>query len=324
MVTKYKDQSMASFFNFVMRETMKNIIYSLLITTMMASCGDAPEEYSDSDTNSSSSNKLHYIDISNARSVFISSSNSNSRSSSKEYGGKAEDKIFKITDAGIEEVKFLDSDNKTHTITKSPIAIDVVDEDYIIFSFGSSIDNPTSCYLTNKETGLVYQLGVSLHEDTSEAKCPLPQSNNSKDKKILTDNNSNLYYRSYGCGDGSCYIINKVNYSDPKNIVHEQITNKESVHNFVVDYKGNISYNELSWIGFDGEIKYNNTDVNLTSGYYKLYQEDKLILFDPMGNGKYLIDNGKELVTKELTKTLLISFLLEVKCKHTFECLTEK
>ena len=86
---------MASFFNFVMRETMKNIIYSLLITTMMASCGDAPEEYSDSDTNSSSSNKLHYIDISNARSVFISSSNSNSRSSSKEYGGKAEDQIFK-------------------------------------------------------------------------------------------------------------------------------------------------------------------------------------------------------------------------------------
>ena len=76
----------------------------------------------------------------------------------------------------------------------------------------------------------------------------------------------------------------------------------------------------MFWIGFDGEIKYNDTDVNLTSGYYKLYQDDKLIIFDPMGNDKYIIDNGEELVTKELTNSLLIDFLLEIKCNHTFEC----
>ena len=79
----------------------------------------------------------------------------------------------------------------------------------------------------------------------------------------------------------------------------------------------------MFWIGFDGDIKYNNTDVNLTSGHYKLYLDDKLIIFDPMGNDKYIIDNGEELVTKELTNSLLIDFLLEIKCKHTFECLTQ-
>jgi hypothetical protein len=39
-----------------------------------------------------------------------------------------------------------------------------------------------------------------------------------------------------------------------------------------------------------------------------------------MGNGKYIIDNGEEVVTKELTSSLLIEFLLAIKCKHTFEC----
>ena len=42
-----------------------------------------------------------------------------------------------------------------------------------------------------------------------------------------------------------------------------------------------------------------------------------------MGNGKYIIDNGEELVTKELTTSLLIEFLLAIKCKHTFECSTQ-
>ena len=64
--------------------------------------------------------------------------------------------------------------------------------------------------------------------------------------------------------------------------------------------------------------------INQELEYDKLYQDDKLIIFDPMGNGKYIIDNGKELVTKELTTSLLIQFLLDIKCQHTFECSTEK
>tara|TARA_B100000949_G_scaffold187055_1_gene169449 strand:- start:653 stop:1594 length:942 start_codon:yes stop_codon:yes gene_type:complete len=313
-----------------MRETMKNIIYTLLVASIVASCADVPEEYSDTNT-LSKTNDLQYIDIANAKSLYISSSTGSGRTSSKGYGGKAEDKIFKITDdGGVEEVEYKDGDNKTHTIINSPIAIDVVDDNYIVFSFGSDVSNPNSCYLTNKETGVVYVLGKSLNDTPTESKCPLPQSN-SRDKKILTDGKSNLYYRYYGGEDGSRYSIRQVNYSNPKNIVATQITkDDESVEHFVVDSRGNIAYNTLPstnskvfWIGFDGEIKYNDTDVNLTSGHYKLYQDDKLIIFDPMGNGKYIIDNGEELVTKELTNSLLIDFLLEIKCKHTFECLTQ-
>ena len=151
------------------------------------------------------------------------------------------------------------------------------------------------------------------------------------DKVNIVDGKGNLYYRYYGGEDGSRYSIRQVNYSNPENIVATQYTDDdESIENFVVDSEGNIAYNIMNrnskvfWIGFDGNIKYDNTDANLTMGHYKLYQDDKLIIFDPMGNGKYIIDNGKELVTKELTNTLLIKFLLEIKCKHTFECLIEK
>jgi len=301
---------------------MKHIIYTLLTACIVTSCADVPEEYSDTST-LSETNNLQYIDIANAKSLYISSSTG--RTSSR---GKSKNKLFKITKEGVvEEVEYKDEDNKTHTIINSPIAVDVVDENYIVFSFGSDVRNINSCYLTNKETGLVHALGENLLDDNpSKSKCPLPQE--SRDKKILTDDKDNLYYRYYAGENGSRYSIRQVNYSNPENIVATQYTDDdESIENFVVDSEGNIAYNTLPttnykvfWIGFDGKIKYNNTDVNLTSDYYKLYSDDNLIIFDPMGNGKYIIDNGEELVTKELTNSLLIDFLLEIKCKHTFEC----
>ncbi len=306
---------------------MKNIIYTILTACIVASCADVPEEYSDTNTleKSASSNDLQYIDIANAKSLFIS--NSTGRTSSRLLGNKG-NKLFKLTEDGaVEEVEYKDEDNKTHTITSSPIAVDVVDENYIVFSFGSGVRNINSCYLTNKETGTVYVLGDN--ESAGKSKCPLPQE--SRDKKILTDGKENLYYRYYGGEDGSRYSIRQVNYSNPKNVVATQITNdNESIDNFVVDSEGNVAYNiqgrnyKVFWIGFDGKIKYDNTNSILTMGHYKLYLDDKLILFDPMGNGKYIIDNGEEMVTKELTSSLLIEFLLAIKCKHTFECLTEK
>ena len=46
--------------------------------------------------------------------------------------------------------------------------------------------------------------------------------------------------------------------------------------------------------------------------------------YQRMDIGRYqIIDNGEELETKDLTNSLLIDFLLEIKCKHTFECSTQ-
>ena len=51
---------------------MKNIIYILLTACIVASCADVPEEYSDTNT-LSKTNDLQYIDIGNAKSLYISS-----------------------------------------------------------------------------------------------------------------------------------------------------------------------------------------------------------------------------------------------------------
>ena len=329
-----------------MRETMKNIIYSLLITTMIASCGDAPEEHSD--TNSLESSSLQYMNITNAESVFISSNNSSGRTSSRNYKEK---KLFQLTkDGAVLEIEYRDSDNNTYTVTNQPISIYNVNTDYVVFSFGEDENNVTECYLTEKSTGRAYTLGNS--NSPLESKCPVPQ-NNSVEKTILTDNNSNLYYRYYAPISGnSFYYLRQVNYEDFSTT--QYINDTDSIDNFIVDSNGNVVYTAYTtagdvttevrrirksngdyhnlesdasyWIGLDGSIKTSTNPLirtYLTNQHYKLYQEDKLILFNPMGN-EYLIDNGKELVTKELTKTLLISFLLEIKCKHTFECLIEK
>ena len=119
---------------------MKNIIYTLLITCIVASCADVSEEYSDTNT-LSKTNDLQYIDIANAKSLFISSSTG--RTSSR---GNSESKLFKITEDGaVEEVEYMDADNNTYTTTKQPIAVDVVDTDYIVFSFGDDVETPGSC-----------------------------------------------------------------------------------------------------------------------------------------------------------------------------------
>ena len=78
-----------------------------------------PEEYSDT-TTSSKTNDLQYIDITNAKSLYISSSTG--RTSSR---GESKNKLFKITEDGaVLEIYFLDSDNNSYTVTKQPISIE--------------------------------------------------------------------------------------------------------------------------------------------------------------------------------------------------------
>ena len=206
-----------------MRDTMKNIIYTLLITFMITACADVPEEHSSTETlEKPTSTNLEYIDISNAESLYISSSVG--RTSSR---GET-NKLFKITkDGAVLEIEFLDSDNNSYTVTKQPVSIDNVDTDYIVFSFGLDIINVTECYLVNKTTGKIYVLGSSEYH--YESKCPVSQ--DSTEKKILTDNNNNFYYRYYAPIIGtSHYYLRKVNYTNPDNITSTRlIVNNESI-----------------------------------------------------------------------------------------------
>ena len=279
-----------------MRETMKNIIYTLLITFMITACADVPEEHSSTETlEKPTSTNLEYIDISNAESLYISSSVG--RTSSR---GET-NKLFKITkDGAVLEIEFLDSDNNSYTVTKQPVSIDNVDTDYIVFSFGLDIINVTECYLVNKTTGKIYVLGSSEYH--YESKCPVSQ--DSTEKKILTDNNNNFYYRYYAPIIGtSHYYLRKVNYTNPDNITSTRlIVNDESIKNFVVDSNGNIAYNGIFWIGLDGNITSNEY---VTEHHHKLKLSDKLVFVKAGSPNMVVVDNGMEIKTLDLPLTVI-------------------
>jgi|TARA_B110000263_G_scaffold246568_1_gene257812 hypothetical protein len=292
---------------------MKHIIYTLLTACIVASCADVPEEYNNTETlEKSASNNLQYIDISNAESLYISSSTG--RTSSR---GGSKNKLFKITEDGaVLEIYFLDSDNNSYTITKQPISIDNVNTDYVVFSFGADKINVTECYLANKSTEEVYLLGSS--DSQLGSNCPVPQGQ-STEKMILTDNKNNFYYRYYAPVEG--YYLRQINYTDSNNITATQhIVDTESIDHFVVDSNGNIAYTASIgdkevyrmresnggyynlpytqyWIGLDGNITSNEY---ITNQHYKFKLSNKLIFVLPGSDTPIVIDNGTEINTLNL------------------------
>tara|TARA_B100000953_G_C17989804_1_gene411725 strand:+ start:12 stop:1223 length:1212 start_codon:yes stop_codon:yes gene_type:complete len=301
-----------------MRETMKNIIYTLLTTCIVASCADVPEEYSNTETlEKPVSNNLQYVDIANAESLFISSSTGSGRTSSR--GETTKNKLFKITEDGaVLEIEYKDSDNNSYTVTKQPISIDNVNAYYVVFSFGTDKINVTECYLANKSTGEVYLLGSSDHPMGIESNCPVPQGQ-STEKMILTDNKNNFYYRYYAPVEG--YYLRQVNYTDSDNITATQhIVGTESIDHFVVDSNGNIAYTASIgskevyrmresdgrysnlpytqyWIGLDGNITSNEY---ITNQHYKFKLSNKLIAVRDGSDTPIVIDNGTEINTLNL------------------------
>jgi len=291
---------------------MKHIIYTLLTACIVASCADVPEEYSNTETlERPANNNLQYIDISNAESLYISSSTG--RTSSR---GGSKNKLFKITkDGAVLEIEYKDSDNNSYTVTEQPISIDNVNTDYVVFSFGTDKINVTECYLANKSTGVVYDLGSSNVHVLSA--CPVPQSH-STEKMILSDNNNNFYYRYYDI-DG--YYLRQVNYTDSDNITATQhIVGTESIDHFVVDSNGNIAYTASIgskevyrmresdgrysnlpytqyWIGLDGNITSNEY---ITNQHYKFKLSNKLIAVRDGSDTPIVIDNGTEINTLNL------------------------
>ena len=269
---------------------------------MITACADVPEEHSSTETlEKSTSTNLEYIDISNAESLYISSSTgrTNSRDESK-------NKLFKITEDGaVLELSFtlLDSDNNSYTVTKTkqPISIDNVNTDYVVFSFGADKVNVTECYLVHRSTGKIHLLGSSDSQLTSN--CPVPQGIPTE-KMILTDNDNNFYYRYYAPIIGtSHYYLRKVNYTNPDNITSTRlIVNDESIKNFVVDSNGNIAYNGIFWIGLDGNITSNEY---VTEHHHKLKLSDKLVFVKAGSPNMVVVDNGMEIKTLDLPLTVI-------------------
>ena len=276
---------------------MKNIIYSLLITTMITSCGDVPEEYSNGMASDSPSMKLN---INNAKSLFMSS-NSNRTNSEAENSNQFElpKRIFKYTEDGaVEEVTLTLSDGSKLVEKYEPLSIDTI-ENFVIFTFGPDVILPETCYLVNTSNNKVHNLGGE------KRKCPVPQGFSRQAKIYLED--SNLYFR-YADHVEQSYYVQRVNLEDMSKSMYSPDT--ADVMNFMVDSFGNMVYTD--WEA--GEVILRKKDGELytllsgqndaTASTYWIGLDGNNYIFDVNNDKVYKITIGTDgVVRKTLYKS---------------------
>lgn len=255
----------------------KVVLFMLFIGFSFFSCSNVTD---DTSSNPPNNNALKYLDITDAKNLYISTGNTSNRSAGN---GASSQKIFKITEDGyVEEVKYLDKEKNEITISNQPTAILPVNDEYIFVGFGSGTWIESS-YLVRKSDGAVF--------DMKNAGNPLKDHNDYKNGNMIKmDNNNNMYLVTYGGASSNPNSkIVKVNLDGVESLSFETVsTSVDSVGTFDVDWSGNIVYHydnatangsrirkingsyetskfdiRNSWIGLDGNF------------YFISYDEDR-------------------------------------------------
>ena len=236
---------------------------------------------------------LKYLDLSNAKSLYISGGSGTSANKadgiSASASGPDHKKIFKITDDGyVEEVKYLDADKKEISIWNEPCVIEKINDDYIFVGFGYGGFSPNvgwdtvSSYIIRKLDGAAFDMKntgtATIHDENSETW--------KNASNFHTDKNNNMYYIS--CDQNFFHKIVRVDLSGIASLAGTTVSpSTDDIYCFDVDKDGNIIYYGYSvlvsnnkfkrirksnggiknisvrndyWIGLDGCIYYNTNE----------------------------------------------------------------
>lgn len=235
---------------------------------------------------------LKYLNIANAKNLYITGGASTSSSAEKDISADAANtskkkKIFKITENGYkEEVKYLDMYKNEITVGRDPLVIENVNDQYVYVGF----DHPWgtnfiySSYLVRKTDGAVF--------DITKAGNPYIDTYRrgfSNNKLLKTDKKNNAYFEyNYSQNGESKSKIVKVNLSGIESLeAADASPTTDYVEYFDVDWNGNLIYhgylasnreNRISrvkktnggiwnlanpnayWIGLDGKIYYHSSN----------------------------------------------------------------
>lgn len=108
----------------------KGFFFILCVCMTFISCSNVTEDKNDVRSNDS---VLKFLDIQNAKNLYIGTSNSGTRSA---RNAATTQKLFKITEEGyVEEVKYLDENKKEITISQQPTVIQNVNDEYVFVGF---------------------------------------------------------------------------------------------------------------------------------------------------------------------------------------------
>nr|MCR5045031.1 hypothetical protein [Treponema sp.] len=224
---------------------------------------------------------LKYLDLSNAKSLYISGGSGTSANISASANGASAKKIFKITGTGhVEEVKYLDANKKEMSILNEPCAIEKINDDYIFVGFGPYSYSIQSSYIIRKTDGAAFDM-------KNLGKPVLNKNYTWKNAPVFhTDKKNNMYYINY---DYSRQKIIRVDLSGIDSLAGTTVSpSTDSINCFDVDKDGNIIYYGYSvsdsnnsfkrirksnggiknisvrndyWIGLDGCIYYKYDDI---------------------------------------------------------------
>ena len=130
---------------------------------ILASCADGNDNnvFLYNNVGNNARKNLKYLDLSNAKSLYISGSSGTSANNAAKSLSDTQNtqKMFKITKEGyIQEVKYLDENKKEITITQRPTAIHPINDNYICVGFGWSVGDMNTCYLVRKSDGAVFDM----------------------------------------------------------------------------------------------------------------------------------------------------------------------
>lgn len=251
----------------------KGFFFILCVCMTFISCSNVTEDKNDVRSNDS---VLKFLDIQNAKNLYIGTSNSGTRPA---RNAATTQKLFKITEEGyVEEVKYLDENKKEITISQQPTVIQNVNDEYVFVGFGWSQDYIERSYLVRKTDGAVF--------DMTKAGNPNEIYNDFKNsQRIKTDGKNNMYFLSY---DTQSLRIVKVNLNGIDALNSSFISaSTDYVDVFDVDWNGNLIYDGYSvsdsshrllrvrksnggllnlsdvgafWIGLDGNIYYSSNN----------------------------------------------------------------
>lgn len=240
--------------------------------------GNLPHDH-ESDDRPAGFDALKYLDIADAKTLYISSADAASRSA---RNASTSQKMFKITEDGyVEEVKYLDENKNEISVEQQPAVIQPVNDDYIFVGFGWS-GYVESSYLVRKSDGAIFDMttvGNPVGNDVNGG-------NYGNAPMFITDKNNNLYYLTYNYTDSSSKII-KVNLNDTTSLSAATVSaSTDEVTCFDVDWNGNVIYfggmNERirktngSFENFASDVGFASTWLGLDGNFYcKSYTDSK-------------------------------------------------
>ena len=260
----------------------KIFFFVLCVGIVFISCSNVAEDKNDVRSNAS---VLKFLNIQNAKNLYIGTSNSGTRSAGDSATSQ---KLFKITEDGyVEEVKYLDENKKEITISQQPTVIQTVNEEYIFVGFGWW-DSISTSYLVRKTDGAVF--------DMTKAGNPVGGANGYVNAPMfIPDNKNNLYFLTWDPQNiGHGWVVVKINLNGTS-VLSSSIVSAPTdyVNLFDVDSDGNVIYD-----GMHKELSHYFSRIRKVNGSFENIESNLSVMTSWMGfDGNFYfwsLDDGNE------------------------------